>query len=723
MNTFQRFVSQSVFFLQILLLFLLIFQHKVSLPSWLEVGGRMHPLLLHLPIGMLVAFGLAWWLKPLTGGPQPAFYGFLLTLSTFTCSLTALAGFFLSREGGYDPGLLRLHQWFGVGFSFSTWGLWWLYQSGLATRRLFDVALALSLVLMTLAGHFGAGITHGENYLLEPVLPEKAEIPLVVNEETPMFQALVLPVLNNKCTGCHNEKKAKGELVMTHLPGLLKGGKTGPLWVAGDPGNSLLLQRISLPEAAKKHMPPSGKPQLTTEEAAALHHWIKAGADLEKPIKAYPPADTLRLLVASFIQKNAEKETQQPVYAFKPAPASVIRKLNNPFLSVAALAYGSPALQADFSVRQMFDRAQLEKLKDVDEQLVDLNLAYMPVSDQDIRTLLRFPNLESLNLNNTEITGENLAELKALKNLSTLSLAGTAVQKPHIEKLGDFPALKEVYLWNTRITAADSLALSQAMPDIRFYFGYEDPGTPLKLPVPILENESDILSPGEKVELKHYMPGVKIRYTTDGSVPDSLNGPVYESPFTIEGPTLVKTQAVKDGWYASPVAEFFFFENGVQPDKMVFLSPPNEKYRTGGATALSDQVRGTINNFTLAWIGFRETPFVLLCSFEKETPELNSFVMSYGVNVGSYIMPPVEVQVWGGDTRDNLVLLASKAPAQYTAADRTKNGSFALMVDFPAGKRKFYKITATPLGRLPDWHPGKGDKGWIFTDEVFFYGK
>ncbi len=722
MNTFQRIINQAVFFLQILLLFLLFFQNKVSLPAWLEVGGRMHPLLLHLPIGMLAAFSLAWWMRSLTGGPQPAFYGFLLALTSFTSSLTALAGFFLSKEGGYDPALLRLHLWFGTGFSFAAWGLWWLFQSGYGSRRLFDGALVISLVLMTLAGHLGASITHGENYLLEPVLPEKAEEPVVLNDETPLFQALVLPVLNNKCKGCHNEKKAKGELVMTDIPHLLKGGKTGPLWVAGDPGNSLMIQRISLPADAKKHMPPSGKPQLTPEESEALYQWIKAGADMEKPIKAYPTADTLRLLAETFLQKNDQKEAQPAVYSFKPASASVIRKLNNPFLSVAALAYGSPALQADFSVRQMFDRAQLEKLRDVDEQLVDINLAYMPVGDQDIRTLLRFPHLESLNLNNTEITGESLQELSALKNLSTLSLAGTAVQKKHIEKLGRFPALTDVYLWNTPITAEDSLALSQAMPRIRFHFGYEDPGTPLRLPAPILENESDILAPGEKVELKHYMPGVKIRYTTDGSVPDSLSGPVYEGPFTIKGPTMVKVRAVKEGWYASPVAEFFFFEDGVQPDHMVFLNPPNEKYRIGGPAALSDRVRGTISNFTLAWTGFRETPFSLLCSFEKETPELSSFVLSYGVNVGSYIMPPVEVQVWGGNSRDNLILLASKAPAQYTVADMTKNGSFALKVDFPAGKRKFYKVTAMPLGRLPDWHPGKGDKGWIFVDEVFFYG-
>jgi hypothetical protein len=31
---------------------------------------------------------------------------------------------------------------------------------------------------------------------------------------------------------------------------------------------------------------------------------------------------------------------------------------------------------------------------------------------------------------------------------------------------------------------------------------------------------------------------------------------------------------------------------------------------------------------------------------------------------------------------------------------------------------KYIKIIATPVGKLPAWHPGKGDKAWIFIDEI-----
>ncbi|MNY68403.1 hypothetical protein D3C86_2061590 [compost metagenome] len=29
------------------------------------------------------------------------------------------------------------------------------------------------------------------------------------------------------------------------------------------------------------------------------------------------------------------------------------------------------------------------------------------------------------------------------------------------------------------------------------------------------------------------------------------------------------------------------------------------------------------------------------------------------------------------------------------------------------------KLVAKPLSKLPAWHPGKGEKAWVFVDEVF----
>src|SRR5688500_20335181 len=54
MNTLNRIVFNVVFCIQILLVFLLFVEDRVLLPAWLQVAGRLHPLVLHLPIGILI---------------------------------------------------------------------------------------------------------------------------------------------------------------------------------------------------------------------------------------------------------------------------------------------------------------------------------------------------------------------------------------------------------------------------------------------------------------------------------------------------------------------------------------------------------------------------------------------------------------------------------------------------------------------------------------------
>src|SRR5207244_7629646 len=87
--------------------------------------------------------------------------------------------------------------------------------------------VVFSLLLIT--GDLGAGITHGENYLLAPVIP-KQEPRQVALEDAVVFTDMVQPILQSKCIGCHNNKKAKGQLVMETPALILKVGKDGKLW-------------------------------------------------------------------------------------------------------------------------------------------------------------------------------------------------------------------------------------------------------------------------------------------------------------------------------------------------------------------------------------------------------------------------------------------------------------------------------------------------------------
>ena len=82
-------------------------------------------------------------------------------------------------------------------------------------------------------------------------------------------------------------------------------------------------------------------------------------------------------------------------------------------------------------------------------------------------------------------------------------------------------------------------------------------------------------------------------------------------------------------------------------------------------------------------------------------------------------MPAAEVQVWGGSDPKRLSLLKKLYPKQPEKLG-TPGYKVGFTCAFGATKLSVLKIVAKPVSKLPAWHPGKGERGWVFVDEVFF---
>jgi hypothetical protein len=77
---------------------------------------------------------------------------------------------------------------------------------------------------------------------------------------------------------------------------LLKGGKNGPVLIAGKAFDSPMIHRLLLPLKDEDHMPPDGKPQPTLAEIAALQWWIDCGAPLDTRIGDLKPGAEVRTM-------------------------------------------------------------------------------------------------------------------------------------------------------------------------------------------------------------------------------------------------------------------------------------------------------------------------------------------------------------------------------------------------------------------------------------------
>ena len=222
------------------------------------------------------------------------------------------------------------------------------------------------------------------------------------------------------------------------------------------------------------------------------------------------------------------------------------------------LSTGSPALRADFFIREGFTPSRINVLEKLAMQVVEMNLGNMPVKDEDLSIIGRFTNLEYLNLNGSMITGKTLNELQRCSKLSVISLAGTPLKKESLESLAGMKNIKKIYCWNTGATAADIADLAKKYKNIQWDNGYiPDTSEHLQLTPPILANaDKPVLAPGDTIVLRHPMPGVTIRFTTDGTDPDSIQSPVYHGSFTIAKATRVKAIAVRPGWVTSTIADY-----------------------------------------------------------------------------------------------------------------------------------------------------------------------
>ena len=442
--------------------------------------GRLHPALVHLPIGLILLLAA---LEVLGRLPRfrkaTAATGLVLAMAVPLAAVTAVCGWLLSLSGGYDAHLLQWHKWTGVGTAAAcalAGLLYWLnYQ------KAYRCCLFATTVALAIAGHLGGSLTHGSDYLTRYAPgPLRALLGSAAAAKTaavrpkdfaalPAF-AVVEPVFQKDCLTCHGPQKTKGGLRLDSMAAILKGGKSGPVISPGKPGDSELFVRVTLPSEDDDHMPPDGKPQPSDDDVALLKWWLQAGAPADKLVRELkPPAAITRILTARFGPSAIAASGAAPAVAPKPLKAAL------PLASSMAdqlgiVIYGmsatEPWLQCNASVAgKNFGDAQLAKLAALGPNLRWLDLGGTAVTDAGLAHLVAMPNLTRLHLERTAVTDAGLTNLAGMQKLHSLDLYGTAVTDAGLESLQPLPQLKELYLWKTKVTPAAAKAFTEAHLD------------------------------------------------------------------------------------------------------------------------------------------------------------------------------------------------------------------------------------------------------------------
>lgn len=439
----------------------------------MEFLGKFHPLIIHLPIGILIAaFGLELIFYKKDSDPLTKAIRFLLGFGALSAIFSSVLGYILAQQGGYENQLVSRHQWSAILFTVTVL-LIFIFRNRLKNGKSIFASWTALILLITLTGHYGGSLTHGKNYLIDSA-PEFIQKILNSkysdNENKPLDSALVfddvvMPLVEDKCLSCHNNEKKKGGLNLQSAVGWKKGGKNGQLFLAGNPRESLLLERIYLPLEAKKHMPPSGNAQLIASEIAQIEWWIGHGGNYDVKVKALETDERISKILEPFY----ESRLKDGLIEVPDLNEQTLINLQNKGIRILPVAQGSKLLEVNFTRDSLIPDQQLKALLKLKRNVIRMDFSYSGVKDEQLKVVNQFINLYYLSFAETGITSEGVLHLSNLDQLNYLNLHSTKISSDCMEQIRKMKTLQSLYVWNTNIDSSDIDRITKNRPDLNVY--------------------------------------------------------------------------------------------------------------------------------------------------------------------------------------------------------------------------------------------------------------
>lgn len=703
-------------------------------PEFILFLGRFHPLALHLPIGFM-ALGLM--LEIYTRAEKRkslrSALPFIWLLSAIGAVAAAGLGYMLSLEGGYQEEMLSDHKWLGIALAAVAILIYWASRKREAGSQFvlwqkgYVPMLVLLGVLLGGTGHIGGSLTHGSEYLtqyapqpirsLAGLPPKKMAMQLAVADlpSARVFHDLVQPILEARCVSCHNPEKKKGELLLTSVEGILAGGEEGEIIIAGSADESPIYQRLLLPHDDDEHMPPPGKRPLNDDQIDMIAWWLDEGAPMEESVLLGENENASQIMAAV---ERLYAQHAEGVFALdvEMADAGDIEKLRSQGIQIHQLVQEQPWLEVNLSDQDSLALGQLESLLDIKEQLIELDLGNSAISDADMQVIGKLDHLTRLHLEETPITDAGLAAITNLTYLEYLNLFGTSISNAGLEPIRSLKGLKSLYLWQTEVSREAVEELMAAAPQLEVELGL-DPLTifgSASLTPPQVVVDKKLFRDSNLVELKMDIIGIEIRYTLDGTEPDS-NSTLYENPILLTESATLKTFSSKEGWQPSPVITEDFVKIAGHSPNLSLLHKPSDKYAAEGDLSLVDFVKGTQQFRDGNWLGFEGNDLIATLDMQK-TASIKRVSVSCLEDVGAWIFYPVGLEISISDDGKSYRKVATK---NFPKTKETTTPSMKhFTISFDAVDARYVKVETRNFSKVPSWHPGAGGKAWLFVDEV-----
>ena len=217
-----------------------------------------------------------------------------------------------------------------------------------------------------------------------------------------------------------------------------------------------------------------------------------------------------------------------------------------------------------------------------------------------------------------------------------------------------------------------------------------------------------------EVSMSSSFSNTEIRYTLDGSEP-TLKSTLFQKSFTLK-----KSQSILTALFLNnkKIGKTYTAEAKISSQiKDLIVSPlPSPKYAGKGFKTLLDGANGNDDLHSGNWLGYESENVTATLELKKQQ-SIQEVGVRFLSHPGSWVFSPKSIKVFVSDDGKTFDEIAQK-----TYNNTPTNNGFEV-IEFKSAienrNAKFVKFEIESLGECPDWHPGKGEKAWLFLDEIF----
>jgi hexosaminidase len=211
------------------------------------------------------------------------------------------------------------------------------------------------------------------------------------------------------------------------------------------------------------------------------------------------------------------------------------------------------------------------------------------------------------------------------------------------------------------------------------------------------------------------VPGVAVRYTTDGSAPTEAS-PLYADSIGFAGEGTIRVQAFFRGEPLGDPRTIVIRPSLARGRPYAVTTPPGPRYPGTGPRTLTDGAFGTLDFRDGLWQGWNGPDLEAVVDLGGTQP-IAAVEGSFQQTMRSWILLPRDFTVWLSD--DGATWREAGTATHDQPAERADPFIYRMTIAAPAGTTaRWVKVRARAYGALPAWHPGAGGPAWIFCDEI-----